>query len=69
MDALMIGVSGMRGVVGSTLTPEVVSRMSAAFASWLHETQKPASGARFRVVFGRSPTCPPPARRIHSRPL
>jgi phosphomannomutase len=53
MDALMIGVSGMRGVVGSTLTPEVVSRMGAAFASWLHESQKPANGTRFRVVFGR----------------
>jgi phosphomannomutase len=53
MDALMIGVSGMRGVVGTTLTPAVVSRMGAAFASWLHETQKPANGSRFRVVFGR----------------
>lgn len=53
MDALMIGVSGMRGVVGSTLTPEVVARMSAAFAAWLRETQKPANGTRFRIVFGR----------------
>jgi phosphomannomutase len=43
MDALMIGVSGMRGVVGTTLTPAVVSRMGAALASRLHDTQKPAN--------------------------
>jgi phosphomannomutase len=49
----MIGVSGMRGTVGGTLTPPVVSRMAAAFAVWLKETQKPANGTHFRVVFGR----------------
>src|SRR5881227_2670176 len=38
MEALMIGVSGMRGTVGGTLTPEVVMRMASAFASWLYET-------------------------------
>jgi phosphomannomutase len=53
MEALMIGVSGMRGVVGSTLTPEVVSRMAGALATWLRETQQPANGRHFRVVFGR----------------
>lgn len=52
MDALMVGVSGMRGTVGRTLTPEVVGRMSAAFAGWLKRTQKPI-GTHFRVVFGR----------------
>jgi phosphomannomutase len=53
MEALMIGVSGMRGTIGGTLTPPVVGRMSAAFAAWLKSTSQPASGNRFRIVFGR----------------
>src|SRR6478672_8849217 len=53
MEALMIGVSGMRGTIGGTLTPEVVSRMASALARWLNETQSPANGKHFRVVFGR----------------
>ncbi|HEX3356144.1 MAG TPA: phosphoglucosamine mutase [Tepidisphaeraceae bacterium] len=53
MEALMIGVSGMRGTIGGTLTPAVVGRMAAAFAFFLKETQKPANGTHFRVVFGR----------------
>ncbi len=53
MEALMIGVSGMRGTIGGTLTPAVVGRMAAAFAVFLKETQQPANGTHFRVVFGR----------------
>src|SRR3954471_11161274 len=54
MEALMIGVSGMRGTVGGTLTPPVVMQMGDAFAAWLHETQTPGQGrAHFRVVIGR----------------
>jgi phosphomannomutase len=53
MDALMIGISGMRGTIGSTLTPQVVTRMAFAFVAWLKDTQKPANGTHFRVVFGR----------------
>jgi phosphomannomutase len=53
MDALMIGVSGMRGTVGGTLSPIVVNQMASAFAVWLKQTQKPSSGDHFRVVFGR----------------
>jgi len=53
MEALMIGVSGMRGTVGGTLNPEVISRMAAAFSVWLQETQKPADGHHFRVALGR----------------
>jgi len=49
----MIGVSGMRGTVGSTLTPQVVQQMAAAFAAWLYETQTPANGEHFRVVLAR----------------
>jgi phosphomannomutase len=50
----MIGVSGMRGTVGGTLTPPVVTRMASAFAAWLYEAGgAPANGKHFRVVFGR----------------
>ncbi len=50
MEALMIGVSGMRGTIGGTLTPEVVQRMAAAFATYLkHNTP----GKRLKVVIGR----------------
>src|SRR3954470_16454301 len=56
MEALMIGVSGMRGTIGGTLTPAVVNQMAAAFAAWLKENAdaKPqAEGRAIRVVFGR----------------
>lgn len=53
MDALMIGVSGMRGTIGGSLTPAVVGRMAAALAVWLKRTQKPVDGEHFRVAFGR----------------
>src|SRR3954468_4368823 len=53
MDALVIVVSGMRGTIGGTLTPAVVSRMAAAFAAFLHESSKPVNGTHFRVVIGR----------------
>ena len=52
MEALMIGVSGMRGTVGGTLTPETIVRMTAAFAAWLKESS-PKSDQPLRVVFGR----------------
>jgi phosphomannomutase len=54
MEALMIGVSGLRGTVGGTLTPAVVSRMSSAFAVWLKKNAKSqADGRSLRVVLGR----------------
>lgn len=34
MTSLMIGVSGVRGVIGDTLTPDVVARFSAAFGTY-----------------------------------
>ncbi len=52
MEALMIGVSGMRGTVGGTLTPPVVGRMAAAFAVWLKSQQSSSAKAPV-VVFGR----------------
>src|SRR6266516_2423036 len=52
MEALMIGVSGLRGTVGGTLTPPVVSQMASAFAALLKQSAA-ANGQRHRVVFGR----------------
>ncbi|MBI4500576.1 MAG: phosphoglucosamine mutase, partial [Gemmatimonadetes bacterium] len=36
-DTLMVSVSGVRGLVGTDLTPELVARYGAAFGSWLRE--------------------------------
>ncbi|MDB5291162.1 MAG: glmM [Phycisphaerales bacterium] len=49
----MIGVSGMRGTIGGTLTPPVVGRMAAAFAVWLKQNSTPVDGKHFRLVIGR----------------
>ena len=53
MEALMIGVSGMRGTIGGTLTPAVINRMASAFAAWLQQGAPPQNGSKYRVVFGR----------------
>ncbi|MGA3065866.1 MAG: phosphoglucosamine mutase [Tepidisphaeraceae bacterium] len=50
MEELMIGISGMRGTVGSTLTPATVSRMAAAFAAYL---KRKSPGKRLQVIFAR----------------
>jgi phosphomannomutase len=52
MEALMIGVSGMRGTVGGTLSPLVVMRMASAFGAFLKQASA-VDGKRHRVVFGR----------------
>src|ERR1044072_2033431 len=36
-DTLMISVSGIRGLVGTDLTPEMVARWAAAFGIWSRE--------------------------------
>jgi phosphomannomutase len=47
-DTLMISVSGVRGLVGTDLTPEVVARWAAAFGLWAKDgRRKPA------IVVGR----------------
>lgn len=43
----MISVSGMRGLVGSDLTPELIARHAAALGSWARASGKPL------VVLGR----------------
>ncbi len=46
-DTLMVSVSGMRGIVGKDLTPELVARHAAALGAWA------AAGGRPAVVLGR----------------
>ena len=53
METLMIGVSGLRGTVGGTLTPGIALRMAAAFAVWLKQSGTPKNGTHFKVVVGR----------------
>lgn len=56
-DTLMISVSGIRGHVGTDLTPELVARYAAALGAWARSAQAvPASGhpsGRPSVVLGR----------------
>src|SRR5579863_6475053 len=49
---LMIGISGMRGTIGGSLTPIVVARMAAAYATFL-KRQNPSATKALKIVFGR----------------
>ena len=40
----MVGVSGVRGIVGKDLTPEVVTRWARAFGRWVLEDGKGERG-------------------------
>ncbi len=46
---LMVSVSGCRGIVGKSLTPEVAARFAGAFGGWLCER----AGGAATVVLGR----------------
>lgn len=48
--SLMLSVSGCRGIIGETLTPEVAVRFAGAFGAWLRTR---AGGRRARVVLAR----------------
>jgi phosphomannomutase len=50
-DTLMISVSGMRGHVGTDLTPELVARHAAALGAWVRSAT--AGSGRPAVVLGR----------------
>ena len=53
-DTLMVSVSGVRGLVGKDLTPEVVARWAAAFGTWAKDGRggtRRAGGPK--VVVGR----------------
>src|SRR5256885_10418349 len=56
-DTLMVRVSGVRGLVGTDLTPEVVARWAAAFGTWARAGRGGGDGGRgkrkSRVVLGR----------------
>src|SRR5258708_15760876 len=53
-DTLMIGVSGVRGIVGKDLTADVVTRWARAFGLWLREgTSAGGPGPGTTVVLGR----------------
>lgn len=44
-ERLMLSVSGMRGVMGATLTPEAVVRFAGALGAWLKARRARAGGA------------------------
>ncbi len=44
---LMVGVSGLRGIVGKSLTPEVAVRYAGAFGGWLLEEQDSQRANKF----------------------
>ncbi len=54
-DTLMISVSGIRGHVGTDLTPELVARYAAALGAWVRTSAAggTAGAARPAVVLGR----------------
>jgi phosphomannomutase len=47
---LMLSVSGCRGIVGATMTPETAARFAGAFAGWVSER---AGTKRPTIVFGK----------------
>src|SRR2546423_2891100 len=55
-DSLMISVSGVRGLVGTDLTPEFVARWAAAFGTWAKTGKRDGGrkkGKVARIVLGR----------------
>ncbi len=52
-DTLMISVSGMRGHVGTDLTPELVARHAAALGAWVRLAGVVPAKGRPAVVLGR----------------
>jgi phosphomannomutase len=52
-DTLMISVSGIRGHVGTDLTPELVARYAAALGAWSLSRPPVPPSARPSVVLGR----------------
>src|SRR2546430_12275194 len=51
-DTLMISVSGVRGLVGTDLTPELVARWAAAFGVW-GKGNGGRGKRKARIVLGR----------------
>jgi phosphomannomutase len=51
--SLMISVSGIRGIVGESLTPLNLTAFATAFASWAAARKTGGSGSRPKIVIGR----------------
>src|SRR5216110_2595215 len=62
-DTLMVGVSGIRGIVGKDLTEDIVARWARAFGTWARENGKreTGTGKRDAVVVGRDARTSGPA--------
>src|SRR5881396_2391359 len=62
-DTLMVGVSGVRGIVGKDLTEDIVTRWAMAFGTWMRENGKgeTGKGERGSVVVGRDARTSGPA--------
>src|SRR5213080_2656894 len=61
-DTLMVGVSGVRGIVGKDLTPEVVTRWARAFGTFAREgTRDEGRGTGPSVEVGRDARTSGPA--------
>src|ERR687890_2280458 len=52
-DTLMISVSGIRGHVGTDLTPELVARYAAALGAWSISRASAGPSGKRAVVLGR----------------
>jgi phosphomannomutase len=50
MSILMLSVSGCRGIVGDSLTPETIARFAGSYGTWL---RRRAAGRPVRVVLAR----------------
>jgi phosphomannomutase len=50
MSVLMLSVSGCRGIVGESLSPEVIARFAGSYGTWL---RRRAAGKPVRVILGR----------------
>jgi phosphomannomutase len=50
---LMISISGLRGLIGSSLTPEVASRYAGCFGQWLRMNRGDQDCSAPHVVIGR----------------
>ncbi|MEP6778897.1 MAG: phosphoglucosamine mutase [Gemmatimonadaceae bacterium] len=63
LDGLMVGVSGVRGEVGKSLTPEIVSTFAAAFGYWATR-----DGRSKAIVVGRDSRVSGPmfTRAVHA---
>src|SRR5438093_12387783 len=62
-DTLMVGVSGIRGIVGKDLTEDIVARWARAFGTWARENGKRETGRgnRDAGVVGRDARTSGPA--------